>query len=195
MPDFNSFDDVRKQARSSAGWFRPVKESSRIKLLSSFEILAKHWVVNRSVLCVGKEKGCPYHREGAEESKTNVSLLLWVIDREDGLVKIAELPYSVVAAINDLKKNPEYSFADGLPPYDIYITRTTVKRKDGKDGVKYTVQPSRENTSLTEAELEEYNRQKPIGEILQLMKDKLIKAYNSSDDAELPAVDVGPDAE
>lgn len=69
----------------------------------------------------GEEKGDP--RKEVEGGMTkSVRYVLYLIDRKDGLVKQAELPYTVIRSIGELQKNPDYTFDDLPMPYDIRVT-------------------------------------------------------------------------
>jgi len=192
MPSFKDFDEVAASygQKPSSDWFRPKEENSKIHILSEYEPVGKHWdnIKRRSSICIGKERGCPMCLAG---DKPNACYRMWVIDRKDGEIKPAELPYGIMKQIKDLQKNPEYEF-DSIPPFDITIIRTVKKIAGGQERIEYSVQASRQNVNLTLEEQEAYADKKPMCDIIQMEKDKLIKVNSPSsvDTSELP-----PDSE
>ena len=178
MPGFDEFDKVAKEhgqeERSGGDWFRPKEGTSRVRILTEFEPVLKHWDTRqgRSIVCVGKDKGCPYHEEGM--SRGSVQYLMWIIDREDGELKIAALPYSVVKPVADWKEMEDYSY-DKVPEYDIIINKT----KTGSEArdVKYSVTPARKESPLTEEEQIALESATDIADIVIKMKDNQLEKY------------------
>jgi len=166
--DFSQFDEVAKehgQGGSADGWFRFQDGENKIRIVSGFEPLGKHFdaKTKKSTVCVGKDKGCVFH-EG--DTRTPVKYLTWIIDRADGEIKIAELPYTVIKALSELRVTDEYTF-EGTPPYDI-----TVKKKGEGLETEYAVMPARKNTELTNEEKEAIGNKKDISDIVEAMKEK-----------------------
>src|SRR5262245_11733803 len=78
----------------------------------------------------------PYHGVGFNGEPTT-KYLHWVLDRADGKIKPAHLPYRIVKALGDLEKSEDYGF-DGFPmPFDVTVKATNAGSKD----VEYTVIP------------------------------------------------------
>ena len=172
MAKFGDFVSVAKEHGQGAGseWFRPPLGESKVRLVSEFEIIAKHWRndIKRTAVCYGKEKGCPYH--GEKEQRAKIEYLIWLIDRKDKKLKIAALPYSVMKKIADWKTSTEYGY-DVLPLFDVVIS----KKKTGERQmeIEYDAVPSRKDSPLTDEEqemiLDEAN---DLSEVVQKMKDK-----------------------
>lgn len=98
----------------------------------------------------------------------NHKFICWIIDRVDGKIKLAFLPYLVFSPITDFEDNEDYRF-DGYPmPYDITVKAT----KAGTKEVEYTIIPSPHRTALTAEENEELAKKKPIEEIKAKLKEK-----------------------
>src|SRR3990167_6395939 len=72
-----------------------------------------------------------YLTEEAAKINPNVKIRysMWVIDREDGVLKVWECSAPIVRDIVALANNPEYAFED-LPPYDIIINRVGTTQND-----------------------------------------------------------------
>jgi hypothetical protein len=189
MPySFNEVDQFLNQQDSlysekDGGWFRPEEGVNRIRIVSKFDVVRKHWdnFIRRSVVCVGKDKGCKYCSN--PDSSANIEFLLWCIDRKDEKFKIAALNNTVIKAISDLRINPEYSFSGDFPEYDLIITKSFAGEKIRKDGsrrksYRYSVTPSRTNSPLTDDEKSRLEKLNNISEIIQRMKDKVIASLN-----------------
>ena len=197
MGNFKDFDkEAKEHGISSTGYFKPPVGSSTIRILSSYEILAYHWDSSyrngpgkrngRSILCVGKEKGCPFHGDNVpdEIKKTRIAYIAWIIDRQTASISLAELPYSVMKKISDMSKLSDYSFEGFLMPYDITITREEVGSGNQKK-TSYDVIASRSNTPISDAFLDEFNLKEDISDVAEKRKQKVAESYkttNSSDD-------------
>lgn len=120
----------------------------KMRLLVQPKIIAYHFPEQgRPDVCIGIEEGCTHHKEGAK--RPTIRLVTYVIDRNDGKVKRAELPLSVSYAINDLQEDSDFSF-DGFPmPYDVKITYDP-KNPDPK--AKYRLVASPKQEPLTDEE-------------------------------------------
>lgn len=92
----------------------------RLRILTPFKALATHFFGKGvpSSVCYGELSGCPFH--GTD--KASVKYMTYVIDRIDGKVKMAEIPWSVVSAIGDLEQDEDFGFKDFPMPYDIKVT-------------------------------------------------------------------------
>jgi hypothetical protein len=195
-----NFKDFQKEAKEhgvSSGneWFKPGDGESRIRILSEYEIVGKHWdptfkngpgkKAGRSFLCVGKERGCPYHTDKTPEDvkKVKVSYFMYVSDKSAsiikdkpaGILKIAELPYTVAKRVSELGDMEDYEF-DGFPmPYDIIITKSVVNGKTTYDTIA-----ARSNTPVDAEILEELSLKKPIADIIEKMKENAAPKQDSN---------------
>lgn len=118
----------------------------RFRVLSAVAPIATHFFGkgNPSSVCYGEAKGCPFH--SAEHDDPAVKFITYILDREDDKVKLAELPWSVVAELNKYQKDDELAFTDYPMPYDIKVT-VNKQSKDPK-GV-YSVLPGQARTALS----------------------------------------------
>lgn len=103
----------------------------RIRQLTAAYPMASHFFGPgvKAKVCYGADKGCPYHGDGApidektgEEKKASVKFVCYVLDRRDGKIKLAELPFAVIKVVTDLQEDPDYAFEDFPCPYDLKIT-------------------------------------------------------------------------
>lgn len=125
-----SLDELDAQAKVYGGGQRSdrfefdktKKQVYKMRLLNFPEVLATHFFGkgNPSAVCVGMENGCIYH--GGEYKSPSLKLVMYIIDRTDGVVKLAELPLSVRYALKDLQEDEDFAFADFPMPYDVKIT-------------------------------------------------------------------------
>ncbi len=120
----------------------------KMRLLVQPKIIAYHFPPQgRPDVCVGIDEGCTHH--GTDAKKPTIRLVTYIIDRNDGKVKRAELPLSVSYAINDLQEDADFAFEDFPMPYDVKITYDP-KNSDPK--AKYRLVASPKQEPLTDEE-------------------------------------------
>jgi len=81
---------------------------------------------------------------------------MYVIDRKDGQVKIAEFGRTIMKQIADLRSSKEYAFEE-LPPYDMTIQ----KGGSGMETV-YKVYPARMNSQISPEESAKFLSMPPL---------------------------------
>jgi hypothetical protein len=140
---------------------------NKLRVLSPGKPIATHRISPKEYhTCFGVEQGCQYHEETSP--KPGVKFLMWIVDRVDGKVKLAFMPYTIMKALRDLQNNPDYEF-DNLPmPYDITVKAT----KAGTKEVEYSVVPARKNEALTVDEQRAFADQKSVDDVIERMKAK-----------------------
>ena len=115
---------------------------NQIRIVTEFAKRVQHFQKGD---CLGQ--GCP--NCVGENSSPSAQYLCWVIDRTDGVIKIAQFGMGVMKMLKALSSNPQYKF-DVVPPFDITINRVGTTKED----TKYTLLPDRADTPLTVAENE-----------------------------------------
>lgn len=142
---------------------------NRIRVLSPGEPTASHFQ-NKKFLgtCYGVEKGCPFHIGQYKDTLSRVKFLMYIIDRKDNQIKLANMPYIIIKAIGALQENQDYAFDEIPMPYDITINA----KGAGKIEVEYTVIPSPKLIPLTQEEQNELLKLKSVKEIVERMKEK-----------------------
>lgn len=134
-----------------------------LRVLTFPEIIATHFFGkgSPSVVCVGIEQGCQFHGAGApkdektgKEKAPSLKLAVYIIDRVDGKVKLAELPLSVRYGIQDAQNTPGFEFADFPMPYDIQVL-SDPDNKDPKAKYRTTALPK--FADLTEEEQKSFD--------------------------------------
>lgn len=192
--EFDKFDEVMgeympQQKKKGGGYFsikRLPVGTYRIRIASLPEVIQRHWneSLRRSVICVGKKNGCPYH-DATQEENRQVEFVLNIFDRSDNQLKIAFLNGQVMRPISELKKNPEYTY-DSIPPYDITIIKEKegeIIRKDGKKFTRYrySVMGSRKDTPFTEEEKKQLSEATTIPDFVERMKEKAMPVRTAAE--------------
>ncbi len=95
----------------------------------------------------------------------------YVLDRRDGKVKIHFMPHTIYKQIEALQVEPDYAFVEVPMPYDLTVNAKGAGTKD----VEYALMPARQNSPLTDDEQDELEKQKPIEEVQQAIRDKQAK--------------------
>jgi len=165
----------------SSNFWRPQDGVNRIKVLSEFESYGSHWSkkFGKSITCIGKEKGCFPCSVG---DKPKAVFLMWILDRKDGHIKLAQVGYSIIKQIGEYSESEDWKF-EGVPEYDLVIKATGQKLKR-----EYLVQPTNSRIALTEAQKVEFmETAKPLRDVIEKMKEKVRNPREES----LPASDVG----
>lgn len=152
------------------------------RILTEGEVYATHYLGKgvKSPICYGVEKGCPIRDEdGYHPNPSSVRYATYVIDRKDGQIKLATLPFSVMKGVGNLQENPDFAFDDFPMPYDIRITF----KKEESPANKYKVDAVPKISELTEderRELDEKFKEISPEQFVQKMKDKQIKTHQES---------------
>lgn len=160
--DLDAWGKTHEEERKEreAGDFYKLKEgSNRVRIISPFYGVT---TINRG----GKYGGIVTQTNVAhDDDTTSYKGWAWAVIRETGDLKILQLSKTILSHIYSLKNGQDYQF-DGYPmPYDITITAIGAGTKD----VQYSVQPARQNTEVTEEEIQMVNKKKFIGDIIGAM--------------------------
>jgi len=177
----NSFPDIKKGAAMFGGgnsdFYKFEEGDNRVRILAiADEPIAKHFVAKKGVTCVGIENGCPLHGENApmdEKSgkprSPSIKYMAYIVDREEpNNIRLADLPYSLMKQLSDLKNDPDWSF-DELPmPYSV-----TVKYNPDAAGTDmYKLIPSPTRVPVSAEIIEKLSHMKALDEIVHAVRDK-----------------------
>lgn len=160
----------------SEGYFNIVEGDNRIQLLT-------HCAPLPQVYDAGTRK-----YRVAEEGDKNISIkgLCWVL--QDGKVKQAKLPYTVVKAIRELQNDPDYQFEAFPMPRLI-----NVKAKNaGSKEVEYTVIPSPKEVTVAPEVLTELATKPTPEDVVEKIKNKG-KQTDEVDGVKYPEEEVNPE--
>lgn len=124
--------------------------------------------------------------EMAKEGDKNVSIkgICWVY--QDGMVKSARLPYSVVKWVRALQDDPDWEFDFPFP----HILTVNAKNAGTKE-VDYSTNVSPKKVYIPQNILDELSKKKSPEEIVQSIKDKYSVPEPKS--IEYPQSDISPD--
>lgn len=128
----------------------------------------------------------------AEEGDTNVSIkgLCWVL--QEGLIKQAKFPYTLVKTIRGIQQDPEWEFKLPFPH-----TFTLEAIGAGTKEVKYTLTPSPKKVEIPTEILAELKKKPTPEEIVDRIKGGKTTAKTGSEDNReappYPTEDINPD--
>ncbi len=179
-------NDMQEAGKSTnADYFKfESKTTSKLRILTKLTEapLGQHFFGkgNKPAVCYGIKKGCPFHEEvDGEEPKLSLKYVCYVLDREDGKVKLADMPYTVVKSIGDMEQDDEMKFESYPMPYDVKITYD----KDLPPAEMYKVIASPKFIPVSPEEMdllaEKLEKQTPA-EYVQKKKDYQISEHEKS---------------
>ena len=188
-------DKASSTYKTGSSRFYKVAEGNQnvIRILTEGATIATQYMGGEFRTLYGREKGDPLRQPDDSDSKKpgrlivpidkegksrkpSIRLVCYILDREDGRIKIAELPYSVSKQVGALQSNPDYAFTSLPMPYDIRITY----KKDVAPNDMYRVEFKPNSEQLSKEVLDELN-ELMLSETPQMIVDKK-KQYQSDED-------------
>ena len=158
-----SYKDYESFGSSTGDFYRLESGDNKIRILSEFEVISKHFMPDKTVsLCRGDKNGCTLCRQG---NKPSTKFLMWILDRKDMQIKVAELGYSIIKQLGELAKSADWHF-DDIPNYDINVKRTG----EGMN-TEYFVSPCKPN-ELPEDVLAVFSEKDIISKIADKIREK-----------------------
>ena len=146
--------ETKQKEERSKEYFNINEGENKFVLLSHCAPLVQVWTGSKYVPA----------QEG--DKNTNIKGLCWVL--QDGVIKSAKLPYTVVKSIRALQQNPEWDFS-GFPfPHTLTLTAKNAGTKE----VEYELMPSPKKVEIPEEVLTELKKKKSPEEIVELIKEK-----------------------
>lgn len=108
----------------------------------------------------------------AEEGDKNISVrgVCWVL--QDGKIKEAKLPYTVMKAVRELQQDHDWAFSEFPMPRLINIKAKNAGTKE----VEYTVIPSPKETPVSQEILDELKAKPTPEERVESLKDRSVPA-------------------
>lgn len=151
-----------KVKTGGSDFYRLEQGMNRLRIVSGVEERGTHFASSqkKSFSCQGKDT-CEYCKAG---DKVKMKFLMYVIDRRDNQVKLAEFGYSIVREVAKLQKDEDYAFAE-YPDYDLKIT----KSGEGMN-TEYTVTPAPNKSPLTAQEAADVAKQTPLHEVAERLR-------------------------
>lgn len=174
MPESNWgwVDEDKKKEGGGGAYFNIVEGPQQFILLSEFARLAQVW------------DGKKYRP--AEEGDTNVSIkgVCWVA--QDGVIKQAKMPYTVVKAIRELAEDEAWEFTEFPFPHVLTLKAKNVGTKEAR----YSITPSPKKVDIPAAILEELKKKPTPESIVERIKG--VK-QEKTPEGDYPAEDINPD--
>jgi len=168
-------DEVEQNNSKSGDYFNIVEGDNRIQLLSYTAPLPQVWDNVEKKYRI------------AEEGDKNVSIkgLCWVL--QDGVIKSAKLPYTVVKAVRELQQDQDYAFDEFPMPRLINIKAKNAGTKE----VEYTVIPGSKETPVPKEILSALAIKPTPEEMVEKIKGKVSQAkepmkYPEPDPEDIP---------
>lgn len=138
-------------------------------------------------------------KKTGKEARLDKKWEVWAIVRGDSKkgttdkFAIVDLPYGLAKEIKGyMMPESEYHFETFPMPFDIKV----IAEDAGTMKVKYSIQPARKNTDVTESELKELAEKMTIETIIEKQKEKSrakFEGSSSSSKIDYPADDINPD--
>lgn len=160
-------EEMKRQEEVRSDLYFAIEEGdNRIQMLSHVAPFPQVWVQ-------AEKKYRP-----AVEGDTNVSIrgVCWVL--QDGKIKEAKLPYTVVKAVRELMQDEEWSFEEFPMPRQINIKAKNAGTKE----VEYTVIPSPKETKVDKAILEELAKKPTPEERVEALKGRVAPKKTEEED-------------
>lgn len=184
MKQLEEENDFGKKQGGADLFFKFLEGENRIRILSKGEVIGQHFLGKgtRPSTCYGVTKGCPLHEENyfgdepKEFPKVSIKYQVYLLDRADGAIKVADLPYTVIKKIAEFQEDEDYKFDTFPMPYDIKVTY----KPNESAGNMYSViaSPKREEiTAEVSSALKSQEEKYPISEAIQKKKDAQIQVH------------------
>ena len=153
-------DEVEKeqQEAQSSQYFNVEEGDNRVQILTSFAKLVQRWNPSTSKYEIVLE--------GDDTEGRSIKGVAWVL--QDGKIKLAKLPYTVVKQIRALQLDPDYSFEEFPMPRAINIKTKNARTKE----VEYTVIPSPKESVVSDDVLKELGEKDTPEQVVETMKSK-----------------------
>lgn len=122
----------------------------------------------------------------AEEGDRNVSIkgVGWVL--QDGVIKQAKLPYTIVKAIKALREDPDWSFTLPFPH-----TFTLTAKNAGSKEVEYNLTTSPKAVEIPKAILDELAKKPTPEDMVERIKGKKVSQGNDDEEERKPDAEAG----
>lgn len=156
----------------SKDYFTIQEGKQQFVLLTHFAPLAQVW------------DGSKYRP--AEDGDRNVSVKGVCYVWQDGAIKQAKMPYTIVKAVRELRDDPEWEFSFPFP-HPLTLTATNAGTKE----VEYGLTPSPKKVEIPQAVMDELAKKWTPEEVVEHIKGKAVSPRN--DAPAYPADEVNPD--
>lgn len=178
--NWNWVDDKEKEIAESKSkdYFNIEEGSQQFYLLSHFAPLSQIW-----------DNATKKYRPAVEGDKNpSIKGVCWVL--QDGLIKQAKMPYTIVKHVKALREDSEWEFELPFP----HLLTLTAKGAGSKE-VEYTLTPSPRKTEFSKEILDELAKKPSPEDIVEKIKGKSDIDYDAVTRPPLdyPIDDINPD--
>lgn len=186
---FNFQESIDRTSNEFGGgtFFKLKEGDTRLRVLaSSLDPIATHFVGKSPVTCVGIDKGCSLHGEGAPIDPGTGKIKKPAIKYPtyclvDKKIELLYMPYSIIKSLSALQNSSDWAFEDLPMPYDI-----TIKYDSKAAPIEmYKVMPSPKREAIPAEIIIELKAKKSLDEIVTNSKARVQK----SDQPELEDLD------
>lgn len=154
----------------------PSSQDVKIRLLSGYQVLVRHWVDNGTIkrgyyACIGAKNNCPY----CPDEKAQKLFLAYIL--VDGEIKLAGLPWGVMLFLkNKFEEDPDLFDENENPKFYIKV----FKAGTGMD-TKYTVEMDEKVSDAKLYNVDENNIKEYIEGKKKETRDQLEKLETGTD--------------
>jgi hypothetical protein len=153
--DWVDKQEQRIQTERSKDYFDIVEGKQQFVLLTHFAPLSQVW-----------DQAAKKYRP-AEEGDRNVSIKGVCYVLQDGQIKQAKMPYTIVKAVRELRDDPEWEFAFPFP----HVLTLTAKGAGTKE-VEYSLTPSPKKIEIPQSVMDEVAKKWTPEEVVEKIKGK-----------------------
>lgn len=166
-------EEVNKE-KANEGYFKIEEGDNRVQILTYTAPLAQIWDAGTKRYKVAEEG----------EKATSIKGVCWLL--QDGKIKQAKLPYTVVKQIRALQTDSDWQFTDFPMPRVINIKAKGAGTKE----VEYSVVPSPKETAIPDEVLKELSKKPSPDEIVEKIKSQSSDKPTKTD---YPRDDINPE--
>lgn len=158
-------------AERAQGYFKIAEGDNRIQLLTHCAPLAQVYDPSTK----------KYHAAQEGEKAASIKGVCWIL--QDGIIKEAKLPYTIVKAVKSLMEDPDYAFEAFPMPRLINIKAKGAGTKE----VEYSVIPGPKEILVSKEVLDELAKKPTPEDVVERIKGKSTPAP-----IEYPSEDIDP---
>jgi len=148
--------EEKNKEKLGDGYFKIEEGDNRVQILTHCAPLAQVWMASEKKYAIAEEG----------DKATSIKGVCWLL--QEGKIKQARLPYTVVKQIRALQSDEDWHFTDFPMPRVINIKAKGAGTKE----VEYTVVPAPKETPVPAAILEELSKKPSPEEVVEKMKDR-----------------------
>lgn len=158
--DLNNWDNEEPKS-SGSDFFKIPEGKTKLRILTDFVKVQTVW---EGVYPNSKPVGAFTGQTLRDDQSVQTKGWCWI--ETDGELKILQTPVAIIKKLAELKQNPEYAWEEMPMPFDITIANS------GEGPNRYSVEPARQNTPVSEEILTKLADSTPIEEVIERIEAK-----------------------